>query len=627
MRRGRTMLRTALVGTALTAVVVGGAAPAQARPVLTNSTSHQQLSTGDLRAYDYQAGASTTWDTDAQWATGAYVSTANVPSSGAVTLAAANTATDAWWNNAWRSRRCFTVTNPAGYAVAAHPVQITFASTADIAGGALAAGAADLRVTTGGAAPATLPFDPVGPWPSATSAVWVKVPALAAGASTTACLYYNNPAATAQPANPSARYDPLYRVRTASPAIADPGGNWVPDNPAPAGMSVNTGNFFGTTLVLPLDPSVPSGTPAALFATERWDPNTTPELRYRFTVAAGRPFRVRLLEAEIYFNATGQRVFNVNVEGGPQELTNLDVAAECLARGQPVRCGLAYDYPFATSGDGFVDIDFIHVVENPKVAAIEILDETQLTTAGGAREDLLATSGTWTSPVIDTGGAGVFGLTSASLTTPAGTTVTYQLATSASPSGPWAYVGPDGTAATSYDGAPQPVEYSADGKRYVRARATLTGPGTATPVLGQLTIGHSLPVLARSSGGRAVATTTAGAGVRWAVRIKTTEPTMLGAGARLLVDATSSWGGATLTGAFDGPPLTCCGPIQFAVTAGALTSNAAPAVLIPASGSAQGSLSVVISRGNAGVATADLTLRAGLAASTSVELPLRLVLP
>ncbi len=632
LRPGRAALRVVLVAGLLAATTLSFAVPAQARPVVSNSTSHGQLATGDLRAYDYASGTSTTWDSDAQWGTGTYVGTATVPGSGAVTLAPAGdvppvTTTHAWWNTSWRTRRCYTVTNPAGYALAAHPVSIVFNSTTDVANGWLAAGAADLRATTGGGSPTALPFDLVGPWPSTTSSVWVKVPALAAGASTTACLYYNNPAAAAVPANPSARYDPLYRVRTSSPTITDPAGNWVPDNPAPAGVNVNTGNLFTTALTLPLDASVPAGTPVGLFSTERWDAAGTPEMRYRFTVAAGRPFRVRLLESEIYFTGAGQRVFNVNVEGGAQELTNLDLAAVCLARGRPAQCGLAFDYPFATSTNGLVDIDFIHVTENPKVDAIEILDETQLTTAAGAREGLTALTGTWTSPVIDTGAAGVFGLTSAGLTTPGGTAVTYQLATSTSPSGPWTYLGPDGTASSSYGGPVRPIEYSADGRRYLRARATLTGPGTTTPVLSLLTVGHSLPMLARSSTGRATATTSAGTGPRWAVRIRTTELSALGAGARLLVDPTSAWGTTTLTGALDGPPLTCCGPTQFVVTGGTVTSATPTSVTVPASGSAQGGLSVVINRGTAGAATADLTVRVGLSATAAVDLPLRLALP
>ncbi|MGL5829649.1 MAG: malectin domain-containing carbohydrate-binding protein, partial [Angustibacter sp.] len=311
--------------------------------------------------------------------------------------------------------------------------------------------------TTGGSAPTQLPFDLVGPWPSANAQVWVKVPALAAGASTTACLYFANPGAAALPANPSARYDPLYRVRGgATTTIADPAKNWVPDVPSPAGLTVNTGNAYTNAQPIVLDASVPLGTPAALFTTERWDDTGNPELRYRFTVAAGRPVRVRLLESEIYFTSVGQRIFSVNIEGGTQEITKLDPYATCLARGLIGSCGLAFDYAYPSSVDGFIDIDFIHVTQNPKVAAIEILDETVLAATGGALESLSAV-GTWTSAVVDTGGPGVYGLTSANLTLAAGTSLTYQVATSASASGPWQYVGPDGTAATSYSGPAQPL--------------------------------------------------------------------------------------------------------------------------------------------------------------------------
>jgi hypothetical protein len=617
---------------AVFAAVLVGTSPAVARPVISNSTSHPQLAIGDLRAYDYRSGASAGWDTDTQWGAGSYSGTLTVPSSGAVSLGvsgdvSAVTTTNAWWNTSWRTRRCFIVTNPASYAVAAHPVSIVFDSTSDTANGWLAAGAADLRVLTGGTSPTVRPFDVVGPWPSVSSAVWVKVPPLAAGATTTVCLYYNNPTATTVLPDPTARYDPLYRVRSGTTTIADAAGNWVPDNPAPAGVNVNTGNLYSTGATIPLDASVPSGTSPALFGTERWDTGTAPEMRYRFTVAAGRPVRVRLLESEIYFATVGQRIFNVNVEGGPLELTNFDAAAVCIARGRPPQCGLAFDYPFATSGDGFIDVDFIHVTENPKVAAIEVLDETVLTAVAGTREGLPVTSGTWTSPVVDTGAGGVYGLTSAAVTLPAGSGITYQLATSTSASGPWTYLGPDGTPATSYDGTLRPIEYSADGRRYVRVRATLTGPGTATPVLDQLTVSHSLPVLARNAGGRAIATTATGTGILWAVRIKTAELSVLGAAARLYPDSTSVWGTTSLGGAFDGPPLTCCSATQFVVTAGTVTSTTPTPVTIPASGSPQGGLSLVVNRVTSAAATADLTARISLASTTQVELPLRLVLP
>ncbi len=612
------MVRIWLAATLILASIITGPA-ASAQTVISNSTSHPQLATGDLRGYSYTSGATSSWDSDSDWAQGSYVGTSTAAGSGAVTLtgAASN-----WWNSAWRNRRCFSVTNPASYALAAHPVLLQYNSSTDLSGGLLASGAADLRATTGGPSPTTLPFDLVGPWPSPSSGVWVKVPALAAGASTSVCLYFTNPAASALPANPSARYDPLYRVRGgSSTTIADPAGNWLTDAPAPTGVSVNTGNGFASGLVLPLDASVPAGTPAALFDSERWDDTPNPELRYRFTVATGRPVRVRLLVAEIYFTASGLRVFNVNVEGGPQEITNLDAFAVCQARGLPGRCGLAYDYAFPSSTDGFIDVDFIHVIQNPKVAAIEILDETVLGFTGGALESMAATNGTWTSPVMDTGAAGVYGLTSATATVPAGTTWSYRIATASAVAGPWTYLGPDGTFGTSYSGAPQPLGYAADGQRYFRVQATFTGTGVS-PTMSQLQVGHSLSLLPRSSGSRALVTASAGTGLKWAVRLRSSEATVWASTAQLLVDATSLWGSASLTGSFDSPAVSCCGSTQFSVAAGVLSSSASN---VPVFGG--GGLSIALTRSNTAAATADLTARFALANTARVELPVRIVLP
>ncbi len=602
--------------------LIPAANPAQAKTSVTNFVYHPQQVTGDFRSYGYSSASNTTWDADADWASGTYASTKTVPASGAVTLVGTN-GVDVWWNSAWQARRCFVVTNPASYALAAHPVALSYDSTVDLANGALAAGATDLRATTGGGSPTALPFDVAGPWPAANSVVWVKVPPLAAGGASTVCLYFKNPTAVALAANPSARVDPLYRVRSAASTITDPAGNWVPDAPSPAGVTVNTGNLLSTSLVLPLDSSVPVGTPSALFSSERWDAAGGPELRYRFAVPAGRPVRVRILESEIYFAAAGQRIFTMNLEGGPAELTNFDPAATCIARGRPARCGLAFDYPVASSVNGFIDVDFVHQTENPKVAAIEVLDETVLGFTGGVRENYAAVvgTGTWTSAVVDTGAAGVYGLITPTQNTPTGTNITYQIASSASPSGPWAYLGPDGTAATNYAGI-GPIHYSADANRYFRVRATLTGSPTATPSLTQLRIGHSLTLLSRVSGGRASVTLAAGTGLHWAIRMRSTEPTLTGASGTLVVDPSSTWGGASLSSAFATSGLLCCGPTQFSVSAGVLSASPTAVTVPPSAG-----LSIAVTRVNATAATADVTFRARLAGAALLELPLRMTAP
>ena len=78
--------------------------------------------------------------------------------------------------------------------------------------------------------------------------------------------------------------------------------------------------------------------------------------------------------------------------------------------------------------------------------------------------------------------------------TPVGTSVRFQVATSSVPSpGAWTFVGPDGTSDTTFTSpADLPASLSLDGnRRYLRYQATFTGDGTITPVLYRVDIGFS----------------------------------------------------------------------------------------------------------------------------------------
>jgi hypothetical protein len=91
------------------------------------------------------------------------------------------------------------------------------------------------------------------------------------------------------------------------------------------------------------------------------------------------------------------------------------------------------------------------------------------------------------SRVIDTGetdpGNPKWGELYFNATTAAGTSVRFQLASSDSPSGPWTFTGPDGTAATWYTTAGSSAVLL-DGDRYFRYRAELNSTNaTSTPVL------------------------------------------------------------------------------------------------------------------------------------------------
>ncbi len=152
--------------------------------------------------------------------------------------------------------------------------------------------------------------------------------------------------------------------------------------------------------------------------------------------------------------------------------------------------------------------------------------------------------GTWTSPVIDTAVNGVFGTISWNATQPSGTTVNFRIAGSASPTGPWTYIGPDGSSATSYASSPGALPFVLDGLRYFRVQLTLTSVSNAiTPLLNDVTIGYNLPRLAHTAGTPSSVTMSAPAGLSttaYLVRVKTASPALAASTATLKELGTST---------------------------------------------------------------------------------------
>jgi hypothetical protein len=139
----------------------------------------------------------------------------------------------------------------------------------------------------------------------------------------------------------------------------------------------NTGNAYSTRATINTsDPSVPVGTPAALFQTTRWDARGGAELSYDIPTGVG-DFEVRLYFAEIYGPTArvGGRVFDVSIEG-ETVLDDFDVFAAAGAANK----GIVRS--FDVTSDGTLNIDFGHVVENPNIMAIEIIDKTPIADAG-----------------------------------------------------------------------------------------------------------------------------------------------------------------------------------------------------------------------------------------------------
>jgi hypothetical protein len=128
-------------------------------------------------------------------------------------------------------------------------------------------------------------------------------------------------------------------------------------------------NGFNTGRVAPVSSEDVSGTTEdALFQSQRWDPDSAPELTYSFNVPDG-DYVVRLLLAEtcscVY--RAGMRRFDVAVEA-QTVLTDVDIFADAGGAHR----ALEHRIP-TTVSDGRLDVTFLHRVENPSVAGIEIL--------------------------------------------------------------------------------------------------------------------------------------------------------------------------------------------------------------------------------------------------------------
>jgi Malectin domain/Kelch motif/Abnormal spindle-like microcephaly-assoc'd, ASPM-SPD-2-Hydin len=162
----------------------------------------------------------------------------------------------------------------------------------------------------------------------------------------------------------------LYRVDSGGPGVATSPA-WEADTtsqPSPYVNAAATGNTtFSTSSEIDMtDPSVPPGTPMAVFQTERWDESGGSEMSWDFPVAPGT-YEVRLYFAEIWSGAQspGARLFDVAIEG-TKVLDDYDVYADVGANKGVVKTSTA-------PSDSNLDIDFTHVLQNPAIKAIEIL--------------------------------------------------------------------------------------------------------------------------------------------------------------------------------------------------------------------------------------------------------------
>lgn len=172
----------------------------------------------------------------------------------------------------------------------------------------------------------------------------------------------------------------VYRVNCGGPAAAalDAGPPWSGDSGGPGTSPwVNAGAagdyVFGSSAPIQAPhPSVPSYVPAAVFADERWDPGSAPEMQWEFPVANGT-YRVNLMFAEGYSGtqSPGARLMDVACEGGVR-LDDYDVYAHFGGYTPGMETFLV------TVVDGSLSLEFRHTpFDDPAIRGIEILAATQ----------------------------------------------------------------------------------------------------------------------------------------------------------------------------------------------------------------------------------------------------------
>ncbi len=145
-------------------------------------------------------------------------------------------------------------------------------------------------------------------------------------------------------------------------------GSYGADGDYSGGSTSATANTVDTSGVS--DPA-----PQGVYQSERYGnftytiPKLTPNANYL----------VRLHFAEIYWSQTGQRVFNVTINGG-QVLSNFDIVAAAGAANKAI----VEEFTTAADSSGTITITFTTVKDNAKVSGIELLALQQAINAGGS---------------------------------------------------------------------------------------------------------------------------------------------------------------------------------------------------------------------------------------------------
>ncbi|MEB3310438.1 MAG: malectin domain-containing carbohydrate-binding protein [Snowella sp.] len=167
--------------------------------------------------------------------------------------------------------------------------------------------------------------------------------------------------------------------------------------------------FTGSTGTYAVPSAIAGTNDDSLYQNERYGNNFS----YNVPVSNGT-YLVNLNFAEIYWNAPGQRLFNVSLEG-QTVLQNFDIWSQ--AGGQNIALTQSFE---VTVSDGVLNLDFTTLVDNAQITSLELLKLSDLSnnlatilinTGGGQYTD--ATGQVWLADQYFTGSTNTYAVTSA----------------------------------------------------------------------------------------------------------------------------------------------------------------------------------------------------------------------
>ncbi|GCF11947.1 endo-1,4-beta-xylanase [Dictyobacter arantiisoli] len=160
---------------------------------------------------------------------------------------------------------------------------------------------------------------------------------------------------------------PIGTPVTASSYAVDAGGTATGTFAADA--YYNGGSTYSTTSSIDTS-GVSNPAPQSVYQTERYG-----NMTYSFpNLKPGTQYTVRLHEAELYWTSSGQRTFNVAING-QQVLTNFDIYATAGA----INKAVVEQFTATADASGQITIQFTGVKDNAKVSGIEILQGSSAT--------------------------------------------------------------------------------------------------------------------------------------------------------------------------------------------------------------------------------------------------------